>query len=101
MISQPEKLATPLTGVRGLVVQPKVAPLPGWLAMARLIDAFELVTTLPKASSTLTDGWLVQTAPSAPPPGGLLKTSFVAVPKVMLKFELVAEVSPAALAVRL
>ena len=53
--------------------------------MARVMEAVELVTTLPDWSSTVTAGWVVQAAPSAPPPGWALKTSWEAGPKVMVK----------------
>ena len=76
MILQPAKVATPLLGVSGLVVQASVPP--GLVPMARVIDAAELVTVLPEASSTVTTGWVVQAAPLAPPPGWVVKTSWVA-----------------------
>ena len=81
------------------MVQARVAPLPGWVAMPRVIEAAELVTTLPPTSSTVTTGWVAQTAPSTPPPGWALKTSWEAAPIVMLKALLVAPVRPMALAV--
>ena len=58
-----------------------------------------VVTTLPDWSSTLTAGWVVQVAPLAPPPGWVVKTSWVAVPTVMVNALLVAPVSPVAVAV--
>ena len=82
----------------GLVVQARVpAGLPA--PTARVIELAELVTVLPDWSSTVTAGWLVQVAPLAPPPGWAVKTSWVAVPKVMVKALLVAAVSPVAAAV--
>ena len=53
--------------------------------MARVIELVAVVTTLPDWSSTLTAGWVPQAAPSAPPPGWVLKTSWVAAPAVMVK----------------
>ena len=76
-----------------------MAPLPGWVAMARVIEAAEVVTMLPPTSSTVTTGWVVQAAPLAPPPGWALKTSWVAAPMVMVKALLVAPVRPVAVAV--
>ena len=80
-------------------VQASVAPVPGWVPMASVIEAAELVTTLPDWSSTLTLGWVPQAAPSTPPPGWVLKTSWLAAPKVMEKALLVTVVKPLAAAV--
>ena len=81
----------------GLVVQASVPP--GLVPMARVIELVAVVTTLPDWSSTLTAGWVVQVAPSAPPPGWVVKTSWVAGPEVMVNAELVVPVSPVAAAV--
>ena len=67
--------------------------------MASVIELVALVTTLPPASSTLTAGWVPQTAPLAPPPGWVVKTNWDAVPAVTLKVPLVTVVKPAAAAV--
>ena len=64
-----------------------------------MIELVALVTTLPEASSTVTAGWVPQAAPLAPPPGWVLKASWVAVPKVMVKVLLVTVVKPVAAAV--
>ena len=57
------------------------------------------MTTLPDWSSTVTLGWVAQAAPSTPPPGWALKTSWLAAPKVMVKALLVTVVNPLAVAV--
>ena len=97
MILQPAKEATPPVAPSGLVVQASVPP--GLVPMARVMELVAEVTTLPDWSSTLTPGWVVQVAPSAPPPGWVVKASWVAAPGVMVKAELVAPVSPVAAAV--
>ena len=86
-IWHPAKVATPLTAVTGFVVQLNVAPDPGWLPIDRVIEALEfvpVVMTLPKVSSTLTVGWVVQAAPFVPPPGCVVKTSWEAVDGLMV-----------------
>ena len=40
----------------GLAVQPRVAPLPGWVVMARVILVVAVGTMLPPTSSTATVG---------------------------------------------
>ena len=97
VISQPAKVATPALAASGLVVQASVPP--GLVPRARVIELVALVTTLPEASSTLTAGWVPQAAPLAPPPGWVVKTSWVAVPTVMGTFPLVTVVKPVAEAV--
>ena len=69
MILQPAKEATPPLAPSGLVVQARVAPLPGWVVMARVIEALEVLTVLPPASWTVTAGWVVQTASVRPAAG--------------------------------
>ena len=77
-----------------------MAPVPGWVPMAKVTAAAELVTTLPDWSSTLTLGWVAQAVPSTPPPGWALKTvGRLAAPKVMEKALLVTVVNPVAAAV--
>ncbi len=80
------------------MVQARVAPEPGWVAMASVMEAFEFVTTLPDWSSTLTEGWVPQASPSVPPLG-VLTTSWEAVPKVMETLLEVIVVKPVAAAV--
>ena len=75
-----------------------MAPLPGWVAMARVIELVAVVTVLPPTSSTLTEGWVPQAVPSAPPPGWLVKASWEAPPTVMVKELLVTLVNPVAVA---
>src|SRR5580692_1368614 len=100
---QPAKVATPLVAASGLVVHDKVAPLPGWVLMAKVIEAFELVpevTVLPPESSTVTTGWVPKTAPLAESDGLVVTTILVAGPTVMLKVALVlVRVSVASVAV--
>ena len=67
--------------------------------MARVTALVAVVTVLPPTSSMLTLGWAVHTAPLAPPPGWVLKTSWLAAPKVMEKALLVTVVKPLAAAV--
>ena len=64
-----------------------------------MIELVAVVTMLPDWSSTLTAGWVPQAAPLAPPPGWVLKTSWVAPPKVMGTLLLVTVVKPVAAAV--
>src|SRR5450755_2160263 len=98
MIWHPAKEATPEIAASGLVVHDNVAPAPGWVAMARVIGALELVTVLPPLSSTVTTGWVVQATPLAPPLGWVVTASWVAAPTVMVKALVVALVSPAEVA---
>ncbi len=60
------------------------------------MELVAVVTGCPRLSSTLTAGWLpeVQAAPLAPPPGWVLKASWVAEPTVMVNGVLVAPLSP-------
>ena len=67
----------------------------------RVTDEESVVTTLPTASSTLTAGWVVKFVPSVTPPTGwVVNASLLAVPGVMLKAALTAEVSELSVAVR-
>ena len=105
VIAQPVALATPALAVKvsplvPVPAQASVAPVPGSVPMASVIEAAELVATLPEASSTLALGSVPQAAPSTPPPGWVLKTSSLAAPKVMEKALLVPVVNPLAAAVR-
>src|SRR3974390_194912 len=99
-MEHPAKEATPLVAVSGLVVQARLAPLPGCEAMAKVIEALELVTVLPDWSWTVTTGWVPSAAPSTPVPGWVVKASLVAVPGVTEKLELVVPVRPGAAAVK-
>jgi hypothetical protein len=92
VILHPAKDATPCDAVTGFAVQLSTAPLPGWEVMARVTALVFPVATFPLASSTETAGWADQAVPLAPPPGWVVKTSFVAAPAVMLNVLLVAEV---------
>ena len=60
--------------------------------MARVTGLVKPVTVLPLVSSAVTTGW-VKAAPSPPPPGWVVKTSWVAAPALMVTL-------PVALAVR-
>ncbi len=78
MILHPAKDATPFTAVTGLAVQLSDAPLPGCDAIASVTALVFVATTLPLAFSTDTVGWADQAAPLAPPPGSVVKASWVA-----------------------
>jgi len=69
------KVATPLVAATVLLVQVRVAPLPGWEAMAKVTEAFEVATVFPLESSMVTRGWGARLAPLAAPPGWVVKTS--------------------------
>ena len=71
-----------------------MAPPPGWVVMARVIELVAVVTVLPPTSSTVTAGWVAQAVPSAPPPGWVVKASWEAAPIVMVKALLVTLVRP-------
>ena len=92
MIERALKVATPLTALTVLV--PLRVPPPGFVPMATVIEAVLPVTTLPFASSTskVTAG-LIET-PATVFVGCWPNTSCVAVPAVILKAPLVAEVRP-------
>jgi hypothetical protein len=79
----PEKDATPPDATSGFDVQLSIAPDPGCELMARPTEAVEF-TVLPPLSSTVTTGWVPQVAPFAPPLGVVI-TSWLAPPTVMLK----------------
>src|SRR5580692_4109162 len=85
---QPAKVATPLVAASGLVVHDKVAPLPGWVLMAKAFELVPEVTVLPPESSTVTTGWVPKTAPLAESDGLVVTTILVAGPTVMLKVAL-------------
>src|SRR3974390_2549867 len=95
-----EKEDTPLEAASGLALALKEAPLPGWLARAKVIEALEDVTVLPDWSWTVTTGWVLRAPPSTPVPGWVVKASWVAAPGVMEKLELVVPVRPVAAAVK-
>ena len=97
VILQPAKLAVPVLALSGFVVQARVPP--GLVPMASVIELVAVVTVLPPASSTVTLGWVPQTAPLAPPPGWVVKTSWEAAPMVMGTLLLVMVVKPVAAAV--
>ena len=44
---QPANEATPALALIGFVVQPKAAPVPGWVAMARVTEAFDVIVLPP------------------------------------------------------
>jgi hypothetical protein len=59
-------------------VVPESVPEPGFVPMARAIDAFEVVTTMPEESSTLTTTGGAIHKPSAVLEGCVVKANFVA-----------------------
>ena len=81
----------------GLVAQASVPP--GLVPIARVREAVE-ATVLPPTSWTVTAGCVVHVAVLAPPPGWVVKARLAAGPIVIVNVLLVAEVSPAAVAVR-
>ena len=98
-------LATPALAVKvsplvPVPVHTRVAPVPGWVAMASVTALVAPVTVLPPTSSTVTLGWVPQVAPSTPPPGWVVKASWVAPAMVMEKALLVTVVNPLAAAVK-
>jgi hypothetical protein len=71
-----------------LAVHAKLAPNPGWLAIVKVIEAEELVTVLPDASSTVTTGWVAQVVPLLLPPGWVVNTTCEAAPKMVKLLEM-------------
>ena len=62
------KVATPAMAV--LVAVPWREPVPVWIAAVTLIvESAPVVTVLPKASSTVTTGWVPNAAPAVAPAG--------------------------------
>ena len=98
LIERLEKVATPLTALT--VNVPESVPEPLLVPMAIVIDAVDVVMTVPDASSTetTTEGAIAE--PCVPLEGWVVKTSWVAPDDVGEKIELVAEVRPFALAAR-
>ena len=97
LILQPANVAIPVPAVfTGLVVQVSVAPaVPVPLVIASVTGIPAVVTALLFASSTVTLGCVVNAVPAAEGVlGSVVKTNWVAVPGVMLKALLVADVSP-------
>jgi hypothetical protein len=86
----PLKVATPFEAVSGFLVTDSVPP-DGLVPIARVIEALEVVTVLPPASSTVTTGCVVKALDCLPPEGCVVKTSLAAGPTVILKELLVAE----------
>jgi hypothetical protein len=61
-----------------------------------MIEADEVVTTLPPESSTLTTGWALKATPLVELPGDVVNTNWVAAPKVLgVKVALVPETTGA------
>ena len=83
-------------GRRGWRRSESAAPVPGWLLMLSVTFEANDVTTLPETSSTLTAGWVLQAAPSAPPPGWVREDELGGGPAVMVKVLLVAVLRPVA-----
>ena len=87
-----EKVAVPETALT--VVVPLRVPPPGFVPIARVMEALLLVTMFPPASSTCTVTAGLMFAPATAFVGCCTNTSCVAVPAVMLNALLVALVSP-------
>ena len=67
-------MATPATAA--LVTVPWSVPVPVWIATVTLIvESAPVVTVLPKASSTVTTGWVPKAEPAVAPAGCVVKTS--------------------------
>ena len=90
----------PAAAVLGFAVQPMVAPVPGWVVMARVMELAAVGTVLPPGSWTVTTGCVAHACPSTPPPGSVVKASCEAAPMVIGMLLLVALVRPVAEAVR-
>ena len=94
----PLKVAIPDEALRGLVATVSV-PLPGFVPMARVMESVAVVTLLPPASCTVTTGWVDRADPPVPLPGCVVKATLAAVPNVIFKELLKAEVRPLLVAV--
>ena len=93
MISHPVNVATPLEALSGFVVHPPSVPAPD--AMAKVIGALEVVTTLPLASSTWTTGWALNGTPLSVVPGVVVNTNCVADPAASTRvWDAVTELVP-------
>src|SRR5947209_19713153 len=100
-MEQPVNEATPEEAPSGLESQPSDAPpVPLPAAMASPIDELEVVTVLPPASATVTDGCAAHTTPAGAPPGWLLNRRRAGGPTVIAKGSLTASLSPLECAAR-
>jgi hypothetical protein len=86
-----ENVAAPFTATIGVV--PESVAEPGFVPIARAIEALEVVTTMPEESSTLTTTGGAIDKPSAVLEGCVVKANFVATFE-MSKLALVALVRP-------
>ena len=77
-----------------MLVQDRTAPDPGWVVMASVVEADDVVTVLPPTSSTVTTGWVPNVLPMVAEAGEVVTTSFDAAPIPRLKLDEVAEVRP-------
>jgi hypothetical protein len=93
-----EKAATPALALA--LVVPLRAPPDGFVPIATVIEALELIAVLPKLSWTVTVGGPAIEPPAVVFPGCVEKTNCAAAPAVTLKAALVAPVSPLAEAVK-
>jgi len=91
LMLRPVNVATPLTAAA--VSVPDNVPLAGFVPIAKVTEAVEVVTVFPPASSTVTCTWLM-VAPALVFVGCVVKASLVAGPAVTLKDALVAAVRP-------
>ena len=80
VILQPAKEAVPPVVVSGLVVHASVPPPQGLVPTARVMEAVPPVTALPPTSWTVTAGCLAHVAALVPPPGWVVKATWVAGP---------------------
>ena len=87
--AHPAKVVTPLMAADGSVVQVKVPP-----DAVKVIDATELEATLPLASSTVTAGWVVRTAPLVAPSGCVENASLAPAPGARVNALVAAWASP-------
>ena len=78
---------------------PDSVPPPGFVPIATVTDDESVVTVFPKASCTVTTGWVPNAAPAVEVFGDVEKANFAAAPGVMLNGLLVAAVSAPSAAV--
>ena len=94
---QPANVATPDTAATEVDVHARFAP--PEVVSARPTVFVAVVTVLPPASWTVTDGWVPHAVWLTPPPGWVVKASWLAAPTETVKVELAAVPRPVAEAV--
>ncbi len=93
LIESPEKVATPLTALT--VAVPESVPEPGFVPIARVMEAVEDVTVFPWASCTVTTGWVLNAVPEfVELEGCVVKARADAAPGSIVKEELIAVARP-------